>query len=150
LSCGDSRSLTESSEIANRPGLEWIVMQKLALATLAAALAAAPAAAAQRPVSGAALLAIDRRAGFRNYLPTRLPVGFAYASWSAKGQTLTVRFRSKAGPTVVWTVAPMTGACDTGSRRASSSRATRSGGRRTRKDSARGAASSRRTASRCA
>ena len=78
------------------------------------AVAAAPAAAATRPVSGAALLAIDRSAGFRNYLPTRMLSGFTYASWSQKGGVLHVSFRNKAGRTVVWTVAPMTGACDAG------------------------------------
>jgi hypothetical protein len=89
-------------------------MRKLAVVMVAAAVAAAPAAAASRPVSGAALLAIDKRAGFRNYLPTRMLVGFTYASWSKPGSVLTVRFRNKAGRTVVWTVAPMQGACDAG------------------------------------
>jgi hypothetical protein len=89
-------------------------MQKLAVVLLAALVAAGPAAAASRPVSGAALLAIDKRAGFRNYLPTRMLIGFTYASWSATGQSLTVRFHNKAGRTVVWSVAPMAGACDTG------------------------------------
>jgi hypothetical protein len=81
---------------------------------VAAAVAAAPAVAASRPVSGAALLAIDKRAGFRNYLPTRMLIGFTYASWSKQGNVLTVRFRNKAGRAVVWSVAPMKGACDAG------------------------------------
>src|SRR4051794_35514318 len=89
-------------------------MRKLALVLLAAAVVAAPAAAASRPVSGNALLAIDRHAAFRNYLPTRMLIGFTYASWSQTGNALTVRFRNKAGRTVVWSVAPMTGACDAG------------------------------------
>jgi len=90
-------------------------MRKLALALLAAAVAVAPAAAAAtRPVSGNALLAIDRAAGFRNYLPTRMLPGFGYASWSKKGSVLHVEFRNNAGRTVVWTVAPMTGSCDAG------------------------------------
>ena len=89
-------------------------MRKLAFVVLAAAVAAAPAAAAERPVSGAALLAIDKRAGFRNYLPTRMLIGFTYASWSQRGGVLTVRFHNKAGRTIVWSVAPMTGTCDAG------------------------------------
>jgi hypothetical protein len=90
-------------------------MRKLALVLLAAATAAAPAtAAAARPVSGPPLLAIDRAAGFRNYLPTRMLPGFAYASWSKQGSVLRVSFRNRAGSIVVWSVAPMSGACDAG------------------------------------
>jgi hypothetical protein len=89
-------------------------MRKLASVLLVAGVAATPAAAATRPVSGAALLAIDRSAGFRNYLPTRMLSGFTYTSWSNKAGVLRVNFRNKAGRTVVWTVAPMSGACDAG------------------------------------
>ena len=89
-------------------------MQKLALALLAAAVVAPPAGAATRPVSGAALLAIDRAAGFRNYLPTRMLPGFVYAFWSKKAGGVRVTFRNKAGRTIVWTVAPMMGSCDAG------------------------------------
>jgi len=90
-------------------------MRKLALALVVAAVAVAPAgAAAARPVSGAPLLAIDRAAGFRNYLPTRMLPGFTYASWSKHRAVLSIAFRNKAGRTVVWTVAPMTGSCDSG------------------------------------
>src|SRR5262245_3506723 len=90
-------------------------MRKFAVLALAAAVLAAPAAgAAARPVSGAALLAIDRKAGFRNYLPTRMLIGFKYASWSKQGAVLRVSFRNPAGRTIVWTVAPLTGACDAG------------------------------------
>jgi hypothetical protein len=92
----------------------WIEMRKLALVLIAAAVAAAPAGAAVRPLSGVTLLAIDRKAGFRNYLPTRMLSGFGYASWSQKGGVLRVDFRNKAGRTVVWTVAPMAGSCDSG------------------------------------
>ena len=89
-------------------------MRKLALVLLAGLAAAAPAAAATRPVSGAPLLAIDRAAGFRNYLPTRMLPGFAYASWSQKAGVLRVDFRDRAGRTVVWTVAPASGSCGEG------------------------------------
>jgi opacity protein-like surface antigen len=89
-------------------------MRVFAVALLLAALAAAPAAAAARPVRGPALLAIDGRAGFRNYLPTRMLPGFEYAGWSYRGGVLRVDFESKSGRTVVWTVAPMKGACDAG------------------------------------
>jgi hypothetical protein len=86
--------------------------------TLAAAvlvvLALPAAASAARPVPAPALLAIDRAAALRNYLPTRMLPGYRYASWSQRGKTLTVRFRNPAGRTIVWTVAPMSGACDTG------------------------------------
>jgi hypothetical protein len=40
--------------------------------------------------------------------------GFTYTSWSNKAGVLRVNFRNKAGRTVVWTVAPMSGACDAG------------------------------------
>src|SRR5262245_48260770 len=90
-------------------------MRKLALLLLAAAVVAAPAAAASaRPVSGATLLTIDRKAGLRNFLPTRMLPGFTYASWSGNGGVLRVQFRNKAGRTIAWTVAPMTGSCDAG------------------------------------
>ena len=93
-------------------------MRKLALMLVIAAVVAAPAtAAAPRPVSGKALLAIDQAAGFRNYLPTRMLPGFTYASWSKKGSVLRVNFRNRAGRTIAWTVAPMTGACDAGKQR---------------------------------
>ena len=111
---------------------------------------AAPAAAAARPVSGSALLAIDHKAGFRNYLPTRMLAGFTYASWSKPAAVLRVTFREHGR-----TYGRLDGRADHGSmrraasRRASSSPATRSGGRRTRAASTRGAACSARTASRC-
>ena len=90
-------------------------MRRLGLIVLAAAVSASPAAAtAARPVSGTPLLAIDRSAGFRNYLPTRMLPGFAYAGWSKSGGVLRVEFRNQAGRTVVWSVARMTGACETG------------------------------------
>jgi hypothetical protein len=89
-------------------------MRKLALLLLAAAVVAAPARAAERPVSGKALLAIDGAAGFRNYLPTLMLPGYRYASWSYKGGVLRVVFRNPAGRTIVWTVAPMRGTCDRG------------------------------------
>jgi hypothetical protein len=81
---------------------------------LGAVVLAAPVSAAVRPLSGAALLAIDRKAGFRNFLPTRMLSGFGYTSWSQKGGVLQVNFANNAGRTVVWTVAPMTGSCDAG------------------------------------
>src|SRR5262249_58417008 len=90
-------------------------MRRLGLIVLAAAVAASPAAAtAARPVSGAPLLAIDRSAGFRSYLPTRMLPRFAYVGWLNRGGVLRVDFRNTAGRTVVWSVARMTGACDAG------------------------------------
>ena len=88
-------------------------MRTLAVALVLAAVAAAPAAAA-RPVSGPALLAIDGHAGFRNYLPTRMLPGFEYARWSYRNGVLRVDFHSKSGRTVVWSVRPMDGACSNG------------------------------------
>jgi hypothetical protein len=91
-----------------RPGL-------LAIAVLlAAAVVAAPASADARPVGGGLLRAIDRHAGFRNYLPTRMLPGFAYRRWSYKAGSLRVEFTSRSGRTVVWRVAPMTGPCEAG------------------------------------
>lgn len=89
-------------------------MRKLVFALLAAAVVAAPAAAAERPVSGKPLLAIDRAAGFRNYLPTRMLIGYRYHSWSMKNGVLRVVFRNKAGRQIDWTVARMIGSCDRG------------------------------------
>ena len=47
----------------------------------------------------------------RNYLPTRMLPGFAYASWSKQGGVLRLTFGNRAGRTVAWSVAPMAGAC---------------------------------------
>jgi hypothetical protein len=65
------------------------------------------------PIPHNALLTIDRAAGYRNYLPTRVP-GFTYASWSKKGAALRVDFRNKSGVRIEWRVLPMSGNCDTG------------------------------------
>jgi hypothetical protein len=65
------------------------------------------------PIPHNALLAIDRAAGYRNYLPTRV-VGFTYAGWSKKGAVLRVEFRNKANVRIEWRVLPMSGNCDTG------------------------------------
>jgi hypothetical protein len=89
-------------------------MRRAALALFAVLAVAAPAASATRPVSGAALLAIDRAAGFRNYLPTRMLIGYRYDSWSMKNGVLRVVFENKAGRQLDWTVARMTGSCDRG------------------------------------
>jgi hypothetical protein len=66
------------------------------------------------PIPHSALLAIDRAAGYRNFLPTRTPSGFTYTGWSHKGGVLRVEFRSKAKLRFEWRVLPMTGSCDTG------------------------------------
>jgi len=74
-----------------------------------------PAAAqAARPVPEQAVLAIDRKAATRNFMPTRMLIGFTYVSWSYRGGVLRIDFRNKAGRTVSWRVAPMNGACDRG------------------------------------
>ena len=80
---------------------------------LAAVLAPA-AAAAVRPLSGPTLLAIDGKAGFRNYLPTRMLPGFMYTAWSYRDGVLRIAFVNKAGWVVQWKVSPMTGACNAG------------------------------------
>jgi hypothetical protein len=86
----------------------------LAIAVLLAAVVAVPAFAASRPVAGNPLLAIDRQAGFRNYLPTRMLPGFEYRRWSYKAGSLRIDFTSMSGRTVVWRVAPMSGTCQDG------------------------------------
>jgi hypothetical protein len=88
-------------------------MRTLAVVLVLAAVAATPAAAA-RPVAGATLLQIDGRAGYRNYLPTRMLPGFEYARWSYRNGVLRVDFHSKSGRTVVWSVRPMSGTCSDG------------------------------------
>jgi hypothetical protein len=90
-------------------------MRKLAIALLLAAFAAPPALAATRPLSGPPLLAIDRAAGFRNYLPTQMLSGFKYTSWTEKSGVLRVDFRNKAGWDIQWRVGPMSAhSCATG------------------------------------
>ena len=82
-------------------------MRKIAVACLLAAFAAPPAFAATRPLSGPVLLAIDGKAGFRNYLPTQMLSGFTYASWTYRSGVLRIDFRNKAGWDVQWRVGPM-------------------------------------------
>ncbi len=88
-------------------------MRKTVLVALFMALAL-PAVAAALPVPSPALLSIDRKAGNRNFLPTRMLPSFEYASWSYGHGVLRVHFRSKAGRRIDWTVAPMAGGCDSG------------------------------------
>ena len=91
-------------------------MRKLGVALVMLAVLGGPAAwAASRPLSGSTLLAIDKRAGFRNFLPTRMLAGFTYWRWSDRGGILRVDFRHKAGWMLEWRVQPTTGDCDTGS-----------------------------------
>ncbi len=78
-------------------------------------LLAVAAVATSAPIPHNALLAIDRKASYRNFLPTQV-VGFTYQSWSYKQGKLRVEFRNKAGLTFEWRVLPMTGSCAAGSR----------------------------------
>jgi hypothetical protein len=89
-------------------------MRRLALALALAAFAAAPAS-ASRPLSGSALLAIDGKALYRNFLPTTMLSGFTYRSWTYKSGVLRVDFRNKAGWDLQWRVGPMSAhSCATG------------------------------------
>jgi hypothetical protein len=81
----------------------------LGLAAPAAALAATA-----QPIPRFSLLEIDRKVGFRNFLPTRPIQGFTYYRWTDKGNVLRVDFRNRAGATVEWRVQPMSGPCDAG------------------------------------
>jgi hypothetical protein len=65
------------------------------------------------PIPHAALLKIDRAAGYRNFLPTRT-LDFTYVGWSHKAGVLRVDFRNKAGLRFEWRVQPMAGSCDAG------------------------------------
>ena len=65
------------------------------------------------PIPHTALLAIDRSAGYRNYLPTRT-LDFTYAGWSHQAGVLRVEFRNRAGLRFEWRVLPMKGSCDAG------------------------------------
>ncbi|HZO98228.1 MAG TPA: hypothetical protein VFB42_12735 [Gaiellaceae bacterium] len=80
-------------------------------------LAALAVAAGSAPIPPAAVRAIDGRVAFRNYLPARVPAGFAYRGWSYRGGVLRVEFRSGSGPPLEWRVEPMHGACDAGAER---------------------------------
>jgi hypothetical protein len=79
-----------------------------------AAIAAPTALASARPLPGDVLLKIDRSAGFRNFLPTRMLPGFAYTGWSNRGGILRVIFKNEAGLVVQWRVEPLHGGCDDG------------------------------------
>ena len=70
--------------------------------------------AAALPIPHHALLAIDRKVMYRNFLPTKMLSGFTYYGWWDKGGVLRVDFRNKAGQIVEWRVEPMTGTCDAG------------------------------------
>jgi hypothetical protein len=88
----------------------------VAMLVVVAAASGGPAAlAVTRPLGGSTLIAIDGRAGFRNFLPTRMLSGFSYRSWSSSGGLVRVDFRNKAGWVVEWRVERMSGACDAGS-----------------------------------
>jgi hypothetical protein len=65
------------------------------------------------PIPHNALLAIDRSAGYRNFLPTRA-IGFTYTGWSHKNGVLRVDFRNKSGLRLEWRVLAMAGSCDAG------------------------------------
>ena len=75
---------------------------------------ALPAVAFAQPVPDRVVLAVDRKAGIRNFMPTRMLSGFRYASWSYRNGVLHMRFRNPAGRVAVWTVAPMRGTCRAG------------------------------------
>ncbi len=85
----------------------------LLVASLVALLLPAGATAA-RPVPNAVVLAVDGKADGRNFMPTRLPIGLRFESWSFTHGVLRLRFANKAGVLVDWTVAPMTGTCRAG------------------------------------
>ena len=79
---------------------------------LAGGVVARPAA---RPLSGPTLIAIDTKAGFRNFLPTRMLLGFTYSGFSYANGVLRVNFHNKAGWDLQWRVGPMSaGSCATG------------------------------------
>jgi hypothetical protein len=88
------------------------VRRVVLLAAIAAL--ALPFAAAARPVPDSAVLAIDRKAVNRNFMPTRMLIGYRFASWSYRNGVLRIPFRNKAGRAIDWTVAPMTGTCRAG------------------------------------
>jgi hypothetical protein len=88
-------------------------VRKLLLTGVLTALAW-PAAALAGPVPTRIVLAVDRNAPIANYLPIRMLTGFAYRSWSPMRGGFRVTFANRAGRTIVWTVAPMTGRCDSG------------------------------------
>ena len=90
-------------------------MRKLGVGILVAMIAASAALGATRPLSGPVLLAIDGKAGFRNYLPTRMLSGFKYTNWSYRNGVLRIDFRNKAGWDLQWRVGPMSAhSCATG------------------------------------
>jgi hypothetical protein len=89
-------------------------VRRVLLVALVALLAAPAALAATRPLSGPVLLKIDRSAGFRNFLPTRMLPGFSFSGWSNQAGVLQLNFANQAGLVVHWRVEPMTGSCDEG------------------------------------
>src|SRR5438105_8734921 len=70
--------------------------------------------AASLPIPHNALLAIDGRVHYRNYLPTRMLPGYSYLGWTDASGILRVEFRNQAGTSLEWRVQPMRGTCDAG------------------------------------
>jgi hypothetical protein len=85
-------------------------VRKTIVVALLAALAL-PGGALARPVPDSVVLAVDRKAGVRNFMPTRMLPGYRFVSWSYRGGVLRMRFLGPAGRVVDWTVAPMIGTC---------------------------------------
>jgi hypothetical protein len=73
-----------------------------------------PAAALAGPVPDSVVRAVDGKVPVANYMPTRMPPGFTYRSWSHRNGVLRMTFANKRGWTIVWTVAPMAGTCRAG------------------------------------
>jgi hypothetical protein len=76
-----------------------------------------PTTALAGPVPDSVVLAVDRKAGVRNFMPTRMVGGYRYLGWSFRDGVLRMRFRSTVGRVVDWKVAPMTGTCRAGMRK---------------------------------
>src|SRR5437899_3477574 len=91
-------------------------MRKLLVLLVAVAGLALAASAAGRtgPVPAGAAAAIKARAGVYAYLPTRVPLGFHYRSWTFGSGVLRIRFENKAHWEIVWVVATQHGPCTAG------------------------------------
>jgi hypothetical protein len=86
----------------------------LLLIAVATAAGASAAAAATPVVPTFTQHQIAQRAPSLAYVPARLAIGWHYRNWKVEGGVLRIWFADKAGRTITFVAAPLTGSCRTG------------------------------------
>jgi len=87
----------------------------IAIAVLVTLSVAVTAAAAARPIVPVSVRAqIKRQMPAFAYAPTRMAVGFRYASWRRSPQNVSISFTNRAGWEITFVALPSTGACRAG------------------------------------